>query len=288
MATRLEGNIVVAENEYDFREVCRALGVSDEISLDLARETADNILSAMRKDGVSGRMDKWYNTYRLAMDKSLNAFLTHTRLEPIAHLFRLRSNVAIAAGNKRYSHEYFTFTILKKHYDYYKKNGTPPRVHSNGAIAKYDKAKRTLVEFEGGGNVKLPQNETYTRFKNGVQAFNTANGTSYTIPQMILMIMEQFMADKEDLFGKKAVAIDEQKIVPTDTDRLHLTAPPKLLSELKAFVQRYNVFNTPKTTMNECAVKAISQFLGRMPLLYTDPKAYAEELALREQQKQSR
>ena len=288
MARRLDGKIVIAENEYDFREVCRALGVNDSISGELALETIHNVAEAMRKSGVEGRLDQWYNTYRQGMDRSLNAFLTHTRLEPIAHLFRLRSTIKIAKGNKRYAHEYNTFTILKKHYDYFKENGKAPNVHSNGSIAKYDKAKRSLVEFEGGGNVKLPQNETYTRFKGGVQAFNKASGTNYTIPQMLLMVMEQFMADKPEIFGVKTVEVDEKKILPTTTTKFHLSAPNELMNDLKAFVQRYNAFNTPKTTMNECGVKALRGFIDRMPLIYTDPKAYAEELALREQQKQSR
>lgn len=288
MATRLEGGIVVADNEYDFREVCRALGVPDSVSIPLAEQTRDNILKAMRKEGVEGRMDKWYNTYRMAMDRNLNAFLTHTKLEPIAHLFRLRCNVRIASGNKRYSHEYFTFTILKQHYDYFRKHGKAPRVHNNGAIAKYDNAPRTLIQFDGGGNVKLPQNETFARFKKGIKVFNAQNGTNYTIPQMLLMIMEQFMKDKPTIFGDKAVKIDESKLVKTETDRLHLTIPTQLMNDFKAFVQRYNALFTPKTTMNESAALAIRQFLDRKPLYLVDPKAYAEELALREQLKQSR
>jgi hypothetical protein len=99
------------------------------------------------------------------------------------------------------------------------------------------------------------------------------------------MILEQFMSDKQDIFGQKTVNIDENKLKDTDATRFHLAVPPNLMKDFKAFVQRYNAFNTPKTSMNECGVKAISQFLDRMPLMYTDPKAYAEELKLREQLK---
>lgn len=45
MATRLEGGIVVADNEYDFREVCRALGVPDSVSIPLAEHKGKHMMT---------------------------------------------------------------------------------------------------------------------------------------------------------------------------------------------------------------------------------------------------
>lgn len=281
MARRLAYGTTIAENEFDFREVCRALRVNDDISRELAQATARNVEKRMRDEGVDGRLDQYYNTYRQGMDATLNAFLTHTTLQPIAHLFRLKSNIRIASGGKRTVSEYCTFTMLKSHFAYYQKHGVAPKVANNGRIGKHAGAKKTYVQFPGGGGVKLPQNETWERFKAGIAAYNQSSGSTYTLPDMILMILEQFMADKKDLFGSKTSTIDESRIRKQGGKLLHLKIDAELSARLNAMIQRYNAVNTPKTNQTECVNKAIAQFLDRLPLVYTDPKAYAEELALK-------
>lgn len=290
MARRLENGTVLADNEFDFREVCRALKVNDQISTELARATIENVIRKMKAEGTEGtegRLDKYYNTYRQGMDASLNAFLTHTKLQPIAHLFRLKSSVRISTSEKHWVNEYCTFTMLKKHFDYYQKNGVAPNVALNGRIGKHGGAKRTYVKFPGGGGTNLPQNETWERFKRGISVFNAATGSKYTLPEMLLMIMELFMAEKPEIFGQKNAVIDESKVVKTGGRFLHISIDEELCASLNAFIQRYNAVNTPKTSQNECVCKAIEQFLARMPLIYTEPKLYAEELALREKERVS-
>lgn len=283
MARYLEGNVTVADNEYDFREVCRALRVPDAVSTRLASETVNNISQKMREEGVEGSLAKYYNTYRQGKDTTLNAFSTHRSLEPIAHLFRLKSNIRISR-DKRVSHEYCTFTMLQKHYDYYREHGKPPKVEHNGSTAKYGTKKRTLIKFDGKNTVKLPINETWKRFKYGIKAFNIQNGSKYTIPEMVILALEEYMDGRADVFPKKQVKFDDDQIKLTQTHRINVPVEPELINDLRSFIHRYNCMNTPKTTIRDVVPRAIRQFLDRMPIMYTRPDLYAEELALQQEQ----
>jgi hypothetical protein len=280
---RLDSHLTLAENEYDFREVCKGLGVNNETALELAHDTIENIIAAMQKQSYEGTLAQYYNTYRMAMDKSLNAFLTHTKLEPIAHLFRLKSDIKISEGWKRLPHEYVTFTMLKKHYEYYRTHGVAPKVQNNGSIAKNGNAKRTLIKFDGGGTVKCPQNASFEQFKNGINAYNQQNGTKHTIPQMLMTIIDEYMKERPEIFGVKKAVIDESKLVQNESGNFHWSTTPEQLSKLKLFVQRYNACNNPPVTMNEIVTRSVKRFLGAMPLIYTDPKAYAEQVTLQAQ-----
>lgn len=288
MARRLEGNVVVSDNEYDFREICKALGVNEDIAVNLAKQTIDNIVKRMKQENVQGKLSNYYDTYRQCGDKTLNAFLTHWKLEPIAHLIKLKSNIKIANGGKGFSQEYCTFVMLKSHYDYYKVNGKAPKVASNGRIAKYETGKRSLVEFQGGGNVKVPLNATWKRFKDGVHLSNKDNGTKYTMPEMVLVALEEYMKNRENVFGKKEVVIDESKLLLAETTNINIPIDSELVNELRAFIQRYNAVNTPKVSLRDIVPKAIRQFLDRMPLIYVNPQLYAEEKALEEQERQAK
>jgi len=288
MARRLEGNIVVADNEYDFREVCKGLGVNEEIALNLAKQTIDNVVKRMRLEKIEGRISNYYDTYRQCGDKSLNSFLTHWKLEPIAHLIKLKSNIRIANNGKGFSNEYCTFVMLQSHYDYYKKHNKAPKVANNGRIAKYETGKRSLVEFKGGGNVKVPLNETWKRFKSGVSSSNKDNGTKYTMPEMVLVALEEYMKAREPIFGKKQIVIDESKLILAETTNINIPIDSDLVNELRAFIQRYNAVNTPKVFVRDIVPKAIKQFLDRMPLIYVNPQLYAEQKELEEKEKQTK
>lgn len=281
MARRLEGNIVVSDNEYDFREICGGLGVNQEIAVGLAKQTIDNIVKRMKSENINGKISSYYDTYRQCGDKTLNAFLTHWKLEPIAHLIKLKSNVQIAQGGKKLSNEYCTFVMLKSHYDYYKKNGKAPNVSKGGRIAKHETSKRTLIEFKCD-SIKVPTNSTWQRFKSGVFNSNKDNCTKYTMPEMVLVALEEYMKSRESIFDVKKIEIDEDKLLLQETTNINIPLPKALATDLKAFIQRYNKVNTPKVSMRDIVPKAIRQFLDRMPLIYIDPELYAEEKALEE------
>lgn len=285
MARYIEGNVSIADNEYDFREVCKALGVPKQKAIKLAQTTVNNISRKMRDEGIEGSLSKYYNTYRQGEDVTLNAFLTDTTLQPIAHLFRLKCNIKISREAKR-SREFCTFTMLKSHYDYYREHGKPPNVSTAGRISKYGTKQRTLIKFDGGGNVKVPINETWKRFKSGIQLYNKKNGTKYSLAEMVLVALEEYMQNRDSLFPTKNVTLRKSDIIETDTTNINIMMDAKLGNDMRAFVQRYNALNTPKTSVREVVIKSIRSFLDRMPIIYTNPELYAEEQMLKQKKEE--
>lgn len=284
MARRLEGNIVVSDNEYDFREICKGLGVNEDIAVGLAKQTIDNIVNRMKSENVEGKLSNYYDTYRQCGDKTLNAFLTHWKIEPIAHLIKLKSNVQIAKNGKKLSNEYCTFVMIKSHYDYFKMHGAAPKVATNGRIAKHETSKRTLIEFRCD-SIKVPTNSTWQRFKGGVAHSNDISGTKYTMPEMVLIALEEYMKSRASVFNIKKIKIDEDRLLLQKTSNINIPIENELSIELKAFIQRYNMLNMPKVSMRDIVPKAIRQFLDRMPLIYVNPELYAEKNALEEKEK---
>lgn len=280
----------VPSDFYSTNDIAGYENISSEQMHRYARLTLDKaVREAQKADMKIQDWANYYNTHRngLITDQSLNIFYLNDKLAPFAHLFKMfvvrrkckQSNaVRLCCG----------YGIRKTYYDKYKKTGQLPPMDNQGKLPKYDRparAGRSKVEFEGGGRIDIPMNSTYRRFKDGIDACNKISKTKVTVPEMVLLAIQEFMQKRKNIFGEQIIEIDDSKLIERTNERLYVDADSELVKNIYNFLQRYNAAYTPPLTMSEFMEKAAKAHLERMPLELVSPETAKKLKAVEEMEK---
>lgn len=229
----------------------------------------------------------YYNTYSngLITDPDYNRFFYHTKLEPVAHLFKLfvenrvsRTRTDCGGGNVR---EVSDFGILRSHYEYFKKHGRPPEVHNRGRLKKVltpeEENKRTKIEFEGGGALDVPKNEIYMQFRDGIKAANAVSKQKVSVPQMTLLAMQMFIESRQDVFGALEQKIAPDALIRKKTNsRISGEIDPELVARMTEVIERYNSANATPINQSQFLEMAVKGMIERLPVQYVDPELARE------------
>lgn len=255
----------------------------------MAQLTMESLMKVAKTEGLVDKNDqvqyaqlpKLFNTLKIGIctDKTVNAFLTHRSLEPFGHMFRLFLKRKMAAGNDATPVFYGDFGVRKSVYEKYKATGKVTDYLGRGKLPKYDVAARegrSKVEFPDGGRVDLPRNAVYRRFKAGILACNAGSDQKVTVPEMVIVAMQEFMDTRKEIFGEQSVEIDESKLTGRNTKRMRVDMDPELSDQVGRFLQRYNKTHTPAMTLQEFIRIALRAQLERLPLELVDPKLAAQ------------
>ena len=281
MALKTNDFPVLPANYMSWREIGRLENQNIERLENTVRDTHSRLMSLRHIKGFRTLKEfaAYYNTYanELITDKQYNQFYSHGRLEPIAHL--IKYFVVDRVTRNGDIMPICDFGILKSHYQYYKKNGRPPKVENRGRIKTQfnNDGSRTKVEFTGGGSVDIPKNDVWKRFTDGINAANENSTHRVSIVQMVVMALQMFMESRPDVFlpVEMSVTAETRK---RNNDRVFVDISPSLRKKMNDTIQRYNSANIMPITQSRFIESAIKSMIERLPVELVDPEL-AKKLA---------
>lgn len=265
------------ENMYHWEEIAQFERINNVERIgNLAQQTHTILVANCRSMGFPSEkaFAQYYNNISngLITNRRYNQFLYHSKLEPFAHLIKwvLKDSVS-RQGNKIIRSD---FGILKTQYEYYRKHGNPPDVFNRGGTKK----NFTPAGENARTKVDLPKTQAYQQFVTAIKAANKGSRDKVTIPQMILLAIEEYMSNRPELFGNPEMSVArDSEIRIKDNEFIRAQISPETMKKLSALLARYNSANTVKMTQSQLVELAIVQMFERAPLMLSDPQL-AEEL----------
>lgn len=282
---------VCPSSYYSVKEVAKYEKLSEIRADELVRMTVQNVTTLCRKEGVPyGKVAARWNDIGLGengepcgwkFDKTVNALFWHTKLEPIAALFRIYMVRRMGYGGSAGDVWMCDFGILKSHYERYRKTGKVYGAAQVRRNTKYQgltaRENRTRLHL-GDKGVEVPKNAQYERFRAGCERWSRMDGTKHSMTETAMAALREYMDAREDVFGTvDGFLPKKQRRTRKAADKTTVTLESGTVHRLDEFVQRWNGAARAPITKSLVMENALNAYLDAMPHEFSDPEMWEAE-----------
>lgn len=268
----LIGNVSLNKSVYSLYDIAKFEHISKERIDKLMVASLSRATSAAPVKTVAG-IQSFFNNIA-SVDRTINTFYTHSRLCPFAGAIRL--SIERVFNGKRELH-YAMFYIPKAIYEKYKKTGieynaeAAPNMSEEG-LPSCSVPKRRIT---------LPDIAMLTQFEKILKKLDIK------LSEGILLAVNEYMQKHSDIFGDiKEEKCDESLVRENRMSLIQAYVSPETVTAVYKALQRANQECIVKIKFSEFVNAALREKLERLPVKYTNPELYREQLEIAKAEKE--
>lgn len=259
------GAVSLSSKLYSLRDIAKYENISVEKIESLMSATL-KAAAAMAENKTASGIQAFFNTYGFK-DINVNRFVSHGKLRPFAYAIRLQTEKCFK-GQKEvyYAMFYISKSVYKDWHKYHKAydGNVYPNISEYGVSQTYNTRSVALK--------KCPE-------LNYFEAATKSLG--FKLSEAVMLAVNEYMERHSDVFGEVPKSeIDEYKVRENKTSLIWAYIDPDVASAVYKAIQRYNMVNVPMVKFSEFVEAALIEKLDRLPIKYTNPELYKEQLEL--------
>jgi hypothetical protein len=259
------GTVSLSKSVYSLRDIAKYENIGSE--------KIESLMSAVLKAAVMSSDNKsasgiqaFYNNYG-KNDININRFLSHGKLRPFAYAIKLETEKCYQGKKEVY---FAMFCVSKNVYNDWRRRKKPYDNTVNPNMSEYG-----LPRSYDTRSFKLNKCPELTHFE------NTVKSLGFKMAEAVMLALNEYMERHKDVFGEIPHSeIDEYKVRENRTSMIYAHIDPAVTSAVFKAIQRYNMINVPHVKFSEFVEAALTEKLDKLPVKYTDPELYKEQLAI--------
>lgn len=268
----LIGNVSLSKSVYSLYDIANIEHISKERIDKLMAACLSRATSAAPVKTAAG-IQAFFNNIAYA-DNTINTFYTHSRLAPFAGAIRLAMERVFNGKRDIY---YAMFYIPKAIYDKYKKTGA----EYNAEAAPYMNEEGLSSCCVQKRRVALPKISMLTQFEKILKKLDIK------LSEGILLAVNEYMQKHSDIFGEvKKDEYDENLVRENRMSLIQAYISPETVTAVYKALQRANQECIVKIKFSEFVDAALREKLDRLPVKYTNPELYREQLEIAKAEKE--
>lgn len=268
----LIGNVSLNKSVYSLYDIAKFEHISKERIDKLMAACLSRATSAAPVKTAAG-IQAFFNNIA-SVDRTINTFYTHSRLYPFAGAVRLAMERVFNGKRDMY---YAMFYIPKAIYEKYKKTGieynaeAAPNMSEEG-LPSCSVPKRRIT---------LPDIAMLTQFEKILKKLDIK------LSEGILLAVNEYMQKHSDVFGDiKEEKCDESLVRENRMSLIQAYVSPETVTAVYKALQRANQECIIKIKFSEFVNAALREKLDRLPVKYTNPELYREQLEIAKAEKE--
>lgn len=268
----LIGNVSLNKSVYSLYDIAKFEHISKERIDKLMAACLSRATSAARDKTATG-IQAFFNSIA-SVDKTINTFYTHSRLSPFAGAIRLSMERVF---NGKSEMHYAMFYIPKAIYEKYKKTGVEYNAEAAPNMGEEGLPSCSVPKRR----ITLPDIAMLTQFEKILKKLDIK------LSEGILIAINEFMQKHSDVFGEvKSDKYDENLVRENKMSLIQAYISPETVTAVYKALQRANQECIVKIKFSEFVNAALREKLDRLPVKYTNPELYREQLEIANAEKE--
>lgn len=268
----LIGNVSLSKSVYSLYDIAKSEHISKERIDKLMEACLSRATSAAPVKTAMG-IQAFFNNIAHT-DNTINTFYTHSRLSPFAGAVRL-SMERVFNGNRDVY--YAMFYIPKAIYEKYKKTGVEYNAEAAPNMGEQGLHSCSVPKRR----ITLPDIAMLTQFEKILKKLDIK------LSEGILLAVSEYMQKHSDIFGEiKANEYDESLVRENRMSLIQAYVSPETVTAVYKALQRANQECIVKIKFSEFVDAALREKLDRLPVKYTNPELYREQLKIIQAEKE--
>lgn len=268
----LIGNVSLNKSVYSLYDIAKFEHISKERIDKLMAACLSRATSAAPVKTAAG-IQAFFNNIA-SVDRTINTFYTHSRLYPFAGAIRLAMERVFNGKRDMY---YAMFYIPKAIYEKYKKTGVEYNAEAAPNMGEEGLPSCSVPKRR----ITLPDIAMLTQFEKILKKLDIK------LSEGILLAVSEYMQKHSDIFGDiKEEKCDESLVRENRMSLIQAYISPETVTAVYKALQRANQECIVKIKFSEFVDAALREKLDRLPVKYTNPELYREQLEIAKAEKE--